>query len=271
MSGHRRKVIEKAGDLRFSLGTWQSLLKDALFSHAIPKQAGYTAFLLETYVDYGSGENARPSVETLALLQGVSERTIRGHLKALIYSGLIEKSHNHTRLRPSTYRMSMKRLLLDEIMLHEPADGEQYATQIESQPEHQRGARDYPTSYTLNTAQTSLTSNTYAFIKDEGCFDEEQIEQLIDGLCQAIEEYVNLPYAEEADYWMQAEKTLTDVLAALLDNKIDRPISYLYKILDKDGVYKYGLAVKEMWHQYVGRERSPEPLDGRSTFVAANE
>lgn len=255
----------------FALGAWQTLLKEALFAHAIPKQAGYTAFLLETYVDYGTGENARPSVETLGDLQGVSERTVRENLKALIHSGLIEKTHNHTRLRPSTYRMSMKRQFLDEGMAYVPIIGEQHGSQIERQSGSQSGSHGHPTSYTSHTAITSLTSNTYAIIKDDGSIYEEEIEQLVDGLCQAMEDhYVNLPYSKDADYGVQAEKTLTDVLYALLDNKIDRPIPYLHKILQKDGIYQYGLAVKEMWHQYVGQEKSREPLDRQQALVASN-
>ncbi|MCR1784107.1 hypothetical protein KVF89_16325 [Nocardioides carbamazepini] len=50
-----------------------------------------TAFVLQDYSDYGTGERARPMASTLAWETGQDERTVRRHLGAMRDAGLIEQ------------------------------------------------------------------------------------------------------------------------------------------------------------------------------------
>jgi hypothetical protein len=76
----------------YSLSRWQRAVVGARKSGAITPSAMFTALLLETFADYGTGRNACPAADTLADLQGVKRDTIYRNLVILRQAGLVDQT-----------------------------------------------------------------------------------------------------------------------------------------------------------------------------------
>lgn len=243
----------------FTFAAWQRALREASRRRIITASAAHTALWLESFADHGTGDNARPSVGTIAAIQQVTEDTIRRNLVALRKSGFIVQAAGGSRYGPATYAMSVPNFGDESPQSDDDNSGVASPVLVNSGVNFgdNSGADKGTTSL---TSLTSITYDTYAAnlrLAHDGATDAVVYRDLVAGLSEAIAgEYVSLPYASAETYEEQAVLVLADVLPALAEDGIDIPLLYLRAILQRDGEFQFGLAVREKWLLLVGKEAS---------------
>jgi len=234
----------------FSLGAWQRELREASRSRDVSASAAATALWLESYADHGTGLNARPSVETLAAIQQVSEATIRRHLKELNAQGFIERTHGHTRNRPATYAIRMRN--------PQPEDTD-VTPHVQISPQHEQQVTDqtvhegYPTAKPSKTPKTSKDLLADAINQPLYVPMSHDLDELVDYLLEAVnDENIWLPTLDLDSDEQRAVRIIQEVIYALADAGKTDPVSYLRAIYEKDGAFRFGLAVREKWRGASG-------------------
>jgi hypothetical protein len=244
-------------------------------------RGSYKAVLwaLASRCDGATGRNARPSRPTLAADAGVSEGTVSKALAALKDAGVIIQSgdyRNRTGSPTPIWMVSheaLRRLARPEkpsgtddfdtdTEMEKPSGFDDFTPTLAVEPvrlrtEPVRLRTQTRRDLTTTSPEDSKNEDSHTYAADQrstkrDSSDEVVYKELIDGLVEAIScEYVSLPYSYADTYEQQAVAILDDVLDALAE-VVDRPLPYLRAILQNDGEFKFGLAVREKWHDHYG-------------------
>jgi hypothetical protein len=101
---------------------WERIVRRCL----VPAQVKLVAFVLAQYGNQ-HGSEIRPGVGRLAAVCGISERSAKRHVAALLAYGLIERLANGggPRQRAATYRLTVPVDLLEQVPLLGPDEGTQ--------------------------------------------------------------------------------------------------------------------------------------------------